>query len=73
VHHRLFVAGQVVRHRVGVLPQRLAQARQVAVAEDAERAGEEPAPHAVAFGLLRGQEPDQGLGHGESGRHAGLP
>ena len=47
------------------LQQRLADACHVAVAEDAEAAGEELAAFAVAFDVLVGQEPNGGLGDGE--------
>ncbi|GAA3209448.1 hypothetical protein GCM10020256_06770 [Streptomyces thermocoprophilus] len=62
VHHRLLVAALVVRHHVRVLDQRLAEARHVAVAEDAPGAGDQPVPGAVALGVLGGEEPHQGLG-----------
>ena len=41
VHHRLLVAGLVEGEQVGVLLERLAEPGDVAVAEDAEAAGEE--------------------------------
>ena len=47
------------------LQQRLADAGHVAVAEDAEAAGEELAALAVAFDVLVGQEANGGLGDGE--------
>ncbi len=65
VHHGLFVAALVERHQVGVLDEGLAESGHVAVAEDAPGAGDQPAPHAVAFGVLGGQEADQGLGGGQ--------
>ena len=67
VHHRLFVARRVVRQAIAVLVQRLADAGHVAVAEDAEAAGEEAVTDAVALHLLDGQEADQGLGGCETG------
>ena len=48
-----------------MLEQRLADARDVAVAEDAEAAGEELLPLAVALGVLVGQEAHDGLGDGQ--------
>ncbi len=69
VHHGLFVAALVVRHRVGVLQQRLADAGDVAVAEDAPGGADEPLPHAVAFGVLGGQEAYERLGDRQPGRH----
>ncbi len=74
VHHGLFVAAQhVSQPRRGpggvgldlVLQQRLPDAGDVAVAEDAEATGEEPVPVAVALDVLVGQEADRGLGDGE--------
>src|SRR5204863_9699531 len=61
VDHRLFVAALVVGQEVGVLLQRLPDPRDVAVAEDAEAAGEEPLAPAIAFDLLRREEADQRL------------
>jgi len=57
-----------------MLRQRLAQAGDVAVAEDAEASGEESLPRAVAFHLLDGEEAHEGLGDGEGQGfgHAGL-
>ena len=52
------------------LQQRLAHARHVAVAEDAEAAGEELAAFAVAFDVLVGQEANRSLGDGEP--HSGF-
>ena len=46
----------------------LAHTGHVAVAEDAEAAGEEPAAFAVALDVLIGQEPNGGLGDGEPHR-----
>src|SRR4029079_10747476 len=53
-----------------VLAQRLAEAGDVAVAEDAEAAGEEARALPVALDLLRGQEADQRLGDGDPGHVA---
>ena len=54
-----------------MLPQRLAEAGDVAVPEDAQAAGEEARARAVALDLLRGQEADEGLGDGDPGHIAG--
>src|SRR5262249_20039918 len=81
VDHRLLVAGLVVGQRAGSLDlglqQGLADAGDVAVAEDAEAAGEQLVLHAVPFAALRGEEADQRLGDGEPyrvrGHHIVLP
>ena len=72
VDHRLLVARLVERQQVAVLLQRLADAGDVAVAEDAEAAGEEALAAAVALDLLRRQESDERLGDGEPD-HAETP
>ncbi len=74
VHHGLLVAGHHVAQpgRPVRFQQGLAQAGQVAVAEDAEAAGEQPLLHGVPLAVLRGQEPDHRLGHGAPG-HAVPP
>jgi hypothetical protein len=59
--HRLLVARRHVAQDVRVLLQRLPDARQVAVAEDAEAAREEARPLPVALDVLGGEEPDQRL------------
>ena len=51
---------------LGLLQQRLPDAGDVAVAEDAEAAGDQPLLVAVALGVLGGQEADEGLGDGQS-------
>jgi hypothetical protein len=61
VHHRLLVARLVVGQQVGVLVQRLADAGDVPVPEDAEAAGEEALPVAVAFGVLRCEKANERL------------
>ena len=72
--HALLVAGHVVGELVRVLAQGLADAGDVAVAEDAEAAGEQALLPAVALAVLVGQELDQGLGHGQpSGAGHQLP
>ena len=48
-----------------MLAQGLADAGDVAVAEDPEAAGEQALGAAVALAVLVGQELDQGLGHGQ--------
>ena len=67
MHHRLLVAALVVA-KVGVLLERLADAGDVAVAEDAEAAGEEGLLHAVALDVLLLEEGDQRLGHRQAYR-----
>jgi hypothetical protein len=52
------------------LQQRLAHAGDVAVAEDAETAGEQRVGHAVPLAALGREEPDDGLPDGEP--HASL-
>ena len=77
VHHRLLVARQHVGQPLGIgelgLEQRLPDARHVAVAEDAEAAGDQPLLDAVALGVLVGQEPHQRLGHRQPPAHAVPP
>ena len=79
MHHRLLVAGEDVGktrahprfERPGlVLQQRLADAGDVAVSEDAEAAGEQPLALAVALGPLGREELDGRLRHREPGRPA---
>ena len=76
VDHGLLVAGEVVGQvRAAVqlgLQQRLADAGDVAVAEDAEAPGDQPLLAAVALGVLGGQEPDERLRDGEPDGHACL-
>src|SRR5690606_9784512 len=55
----------IVAEVVGVLQERLADTRDVAVAEDPEATREEPPLVAVPFAVLRRQEADQGLSYGE--------
>ena len=59
VHHRLLVAGRDVAQVA--LRERLPQAGQVAVPEDAEAAGEERGDLAVTLHLLDREEADEGL------------
>ena len=66
MHHRLLVAGVVEGHRLGVLEQRLPDARDVAVPEDAEAAGDQPLLDPVALAELDAQEADQRLRHRQS-------
>ena len=65
VDHRLLVAREHVGHVVALLEQRLADARDVAVPEDAEAAGDQPLLDPVALGVLVGQEAHQRLGDRE--------
>ena len=66
VDHRLLVARRVVGQQVVVLLQRLAEAGDVAVAEDAEAAGEEALAPPVALDVLGGEEADERLRDGEA-------
>ena len=60
--------------KVRILLQRLADARDVAVAEYAEHSGKERVLRTVALHILILQIADQRLGHGESPRlHAAPP
>ena len=68
VHHRLLVAALVVAKPIAHLVERLPDAGDVAVAEDAEDASEERLPPAVALAELHAQEPDQRLRRGEANR-----
>ena len=68
--HRLLVAREHVGHLVARLEQRLTDAGDVAVAEDAEAAGDQPLLDPVALGVLVRQEADERLADGEP--HAGL-
>ena len=70
VGQRLLVAALHERHHVAELVQRLAHAGDVAVAEDAESGGDEPAALAVGDGVLPGQVGDHGLGDGQPDRLA---
>src|SRR5262249_43746218 len=72
VHHRLLVAGEVVGE-LALLLQRLADARDVAVAGDAPAAGEELLAAAVALDVLVDQEAHDRLGGGEPLRGCHLP
>ena len=51
-----------------MLEQRLADAGDVAVPEDAEAAAEEPVPDAVALDVLGGEEADERLRGRQPGR-----
>ena len=68
VDHGLFIAAEVVAE-AGVLLERLAQAGDVAVAEDAEAAFDETLFARVAAGKLGLKERDDGLGDGEAAGH----
>ncbi len=61
VHHALLIAGLVQPEVFAVLQQGLADARDVAVAEDADRATKERLGVAVALDALGGEELDDGL------------
>lgn len=66
VHHRLLIAALVEGHRLGAgLQQRLADAGDIAVPEDAPHPGDRPVPHPVPLGELHRQEADQCLRDGE--------
>ena len=67
VHHRLLVARRVVGQQVVVLLQRLAEAGDVAVAEDAEAAGEE----ALLAGRRARRAGRRGSGRAPARRSAG--
>ena len=66
VNHRLLVAGEVVGELVPGFEKRLSHSGNVAVAEDAEAAGEETVALAVALNLLGCEEAHQCLGDGQS-------
>lgn len=69
----LLVAALIVAQLGGVLFEGLAEAGDVAVAEDAPGAGEEAVLAAIAGDVLRGEVADEGLGHCEALRcHAGV-
>ncbi len=63
VHHRLLVARHVVREEVGGFEERLADPGDIPVAEDPPAPGEEALLDAVAFDVLRRQEPEERLRH----------
>ncbi len=72
VHHGLFVAALEVGQRAFGLQERLADARDVAVAEDAPAGADEPAALPVPLGVLVGEELHQGLRDGAAaGRTSG--
>ena len=66
--HGLLVMGAEGRQLVAQLRQGLADAGDIAMAEDGEDAGEERQGLAVDLGRLRGEIAQQGLGHGHQ-RH----
>jgi hypothetical protein len=68
VHHRLFVSALVIAQAIAHLVQRLADAGDVAVAEDAKHAGKEALPMSVALAVLDAQESHERLGHRQSNR-----
>ena len=61
MHHALLISGLVEPEVFAVLQQGLADARDIAVAEDADRATEERLSVPVALDALRGEELDHGL------------
>ena len=65
MHHGLLVARLVVRHETGgvdgQLRERLPDPRDVAVTEDAERAGDRALPVVAVDGPLVGEELDERL------------
>ena len=63
--HALLIAGLVEPEVFAVLQQGLADAGDVAVTEDADRATEEGLGVAVALDALGGEEPDDGLADGQ--------
>ena len=78
MHHALLVAGLVIGQRARVvqlrLEQRLPDASDIAVAEDAEDTLDETVLDAVALAALGREETHDGLPHGESHcAHAGSP
>ena len=66
VDQGLLVAALDERHRLVQLVQGLAQAGHVAVAEDAQGGGDQPAALAVGDGVLPGQVGHDRLGDGQS-------
>src|SRR6185436_19071547 len=66
VDHRLLVARQIAADAILRLEQRLADAGDVAMAEDREHAAEERLLDAVEAGVLLRQALDQRLRHGQA-------
>jgi hypothetical protein len=73
VDHRLLVAALHIGQQVLVLLQRLAEAGDVPVTEDAEAAGEEAPPLPVALDLLRGEKAHERLADREAYAHRATP
>src|SRR5204862_3756530 len=69
VHHRLLVPGLVVGEELRALVERLADPGDVAVAEDAEAAAEEPVLDPVALDELVREETDEGLRSRQADAH----
>ena len=69
VHHALLAASLVIGEQVGLLVQRLADAGDVPMAEDAEAAREEAVLDAVSLDMLSGEEADERLRCGEPEGH----
>ena len=66
--HRLLIAGLGVRQVLTVLAERLSQAGNIAVAEDAENGRNQAACLAVALAILDLQILHQRLRHGQANR-----
>ena len=77
MHHALLVARLVIGQRAGVvqlgLEQRLADARDVAVPEDAEAAFDEPVLDTVTLAALGSEESHDGLADRETDRAHAFP
>ena len=67
MHHALLVAGLVQPEVFAVLQQGLADAGDIAVAEDADGAAEERLGVAVPLDPLGGEEANDGLADGQAG------
>ena len=65
VHQCLLVAALDERQVVGVLVERLPKPGDIAMAKDAQRGRDEPAPFAVGDAVLLGQVAHEGLGGSE--------
>ena len=66
MHHRLLIAGEIVRKVIAGFEEGLPKSGNVAMAEDPQAAGEEAVAVPVALNLLRGEEANERLGHGQS-------
>ena len=72
MHHALLITGLIQPEVFAVLQQGLADARDVAVAEDADRPTEEGLGVAVALDALGGEELDDGLADREPSDGVGV-